>query len=181
MRIRTPSQDQLPDGDKSESGLEHAAQSNATIAAFFVVAFAWSWVMGFAATQIKSQSIVTGTVLLMVSGFGPSIAAPISRSLARAGITCRRSSMITRVTSSRGNCARRCGGRASPAHWNWHYGPQAAIRWMSCTNRACYPTTAQAMSLANWLNILLTKTCAMFAVRRSIRKPRVRLSTGTRP
>lgn len=75
MSIGVPSQDRLPAGDKNDSGLQHAAQSNAAIAAFFVVAFAWSWVLGFAATQIKPQSMVTGTVLLMVSGFGPSIAA----------------------------------------------------------------------------------------------------------
>ncbi len=56
-------------------GLQHPAQSSTAVVAFFVLAFVWSWGFGFAATQIKSQSIAISTALIMVSGFGPSIAA----------------------------------------------------------------------------------------------------------
>lgn len=75
MSIRGPSQDRMLGADKSGSGLQHAAQSNAAIIAFVVFAFAWSWGLGFAASQIRPQSIPVSTAVLMVSGFGPSIAA----------------------------------------------------------------------------------------------------------
>jgi uncharacterized protein len=75
MNIHTQSQGRLLGADKSGSGLQHAAQSIAAIIAFIVFAFAWSWGLGFVASQIKPQSILVSTAVLMVSGFGPSIAA----------------------------------------------------------------------------------------------------------
>ena len=75
MSIRAPSQGRLLGLDKSGSGLQHAAQSNAAISAFVVLAFAWSWGLGYATSQVKSESIPVSTAVLMASGFGPSIAA----------------------------------------------------------------------------------------------------------
>ena len=75
MSIGAPSQDRMLGVDKSDAGLQHAAQSKAAIIAFVVLAFAWSWGLGFAASQIKAQSIPVSTAVLIVSGFGPSIAA----------------------------------------------------------------------------------------------------------
>ncbi len=56
-------------------GLQYAAQSSTALVTFFVFAFVWSWGLGFAAAQIKPQSIGLSTGLMMASGFGPSIAA----------------------------------------------------------------------------------------------------------
>lgn len=40
---------------------------------FFVLAFTWSWGFGFASQYAMPQSIVIGTILAIVSGFGPSL------------------------------------------------------------------------------------------------------------
>lgn len=45
------------------------------ILAFFALAFGWSWGIGAAATQVGAQLSVMSTVLMMVAGFGPSLAA----------------------------------------------------------------------------------------------------------
>lgn len=75
MSTRAPSQGRLLSMDESGSGLQHAAQSSVALVAFVVFTFAWSWGLGFAASQIKPQSIALSTALLITSGFGPSIAA----------------------------------------------------------------------------------------------------------
>ena len=75
MSIGAPSQERMLGVDKSDSGLQHAVKSNAASIAFVVLAFAWSWVLGFAASHIKAQSIPVSTAVLIASGFGPSIAA----------------------------------------------------------------------------------------------------------
>lgn len=43
--------------------------------AFVVLAFGWSWGLGFAAAQVKAQSVGLSTGLLIASGFGPTVAA----------------------------------------------------------------------------------------------------------
>jgi hypothetical protein len=87
MNIHTQSQGRLLGADKSGSGLQHAAQSIAAIIAFIVFAFAWSWGLGFVASQIKPQSILVSTAVLMVSGFGPSIRAWLAAIEALPGFT----------------------------------------------------------------------------------------------
>ena len=57
------------------SVFEKRAWSTNAIIAFFALAFVWSWGIGYAASQIGSRSAVSATALLMVSSFGPSIAA----------------------------------------------------------------------------------------------------------
>jgi membrane protease YdiL (CAAX protease family) len=51
------------------------AHSSATLLAFFALAFAWSWLIGLGARYAMTESQVMGTLLAMVSGFGPSLAA----------------------------------------------------------------------------------------------------------
>ena len=75
MIIQEPSQSQSLEVGKSGSGLQHAAQSSVALVVFVVFTFAWSWGLGFAALQIKPQSIALSTGLLITSGFGLSIAA----------------------------------------------------------------------------------------------------------
>jgi len=55
----------------------------------------------------------------------------------------------SRLTSSPGRCAARCGPRMSPTRWTWHWRPQAATRPMFNTDRACSAIMAQAISRAN--------------------------------
>jgi len=45
------------------------------ILAFFALAFAWSWTVGFWAQSTLGTSPISGTGLAMLSGFGPSFAA----------------------------------------------------------------------------------------------------------
>jgi membrane protease YdiL (CAAX protease family) len=45
------------------------------IVAFFAIAFAWSWAVGFAAAMARASAPVVSTVLTMAGGFGPSLAA----------------------------------------------------------------------------------------------------------
>lgn len=59
----------------SGQALQRRALSATAIVSFFVLAFAWSWGIGFAASQIKTQSVALSEGLLMLSGFGPSVAA----------------------------------------------------------------------------------------------------------
>jgi uncharacterized protein len=46
---------------------------NSEIQVFFVLAFAWSWGFGYASQHAMPQSVVAGTILAIVSGFGPSL------------------------------------------------------------------------------------------------------------
>ena len=54
--------------------LQERTRSMTGILAFVVVAFAWSWGIGFAATLAREQSVPLATGLMMVAGFGPSVA-----------------------------------------------------------------------------------------------------------
>ncbi len=45
------------------------------ILAFFALAFGWAWGIGVTATQVSVQLPVVGTALMMLAGFGPSLAA----------------------------------------------------------------------------------------------------------
>jgi hypothetical protein len=63
-----------PETGGSGPALQKCALSITAIVAFFVLAFVWSWGIGFAASQVKAQSVALSTALLMLSGFGPSIA-----------------------------------------------------------------------------------------------------------
>lgn len=48
-------------------------QSWIAIVTFFTLAFAWSWGFGFFSPYAMPQSVVAGTILAIVSGFGPSL------------------------------------------------------------------------------------------------------------
>jgi uncharacterized protein len=50
-------------------------RSPAAILVFFLLAFVWSWTLGYAAAQTKSAWPVCSVALTMASGFGPSLAA----------------------------------------------------------------------------------------------------------
>jgi uncharacterized protein len=53
---------------------QERTRSMPTILAFFVLAFAWSWGIGFAGTQVATHSPHLGAGLMMAAGFGPSLA-----------------------------------------------------------------------------------------------------------
>ncbi len=50
------------------------AHASGAILTFLLLAFGWSWSVGLAATQVRDQSAMAGNALLMLSGFGPSLA-----------------------------------------------------------------------------------------------------------
>ena len=50
------------------------ARASGAILTFILLAFAWSSSVGLAATQVRDQSTMAGNALLMLSGFGPSLA-----------------------------------------------------------------------------------------------------------
>ncbi len=55
--------------------LQPRVRSPAAILIFFLLAFVWSWTLGYAAAQTKSAWPVCSVALTMASGFGPSLAA----------------------------------------------------------------------------------------------------------
>lgn len=63
------------DVDTSGLPLQARARSLATILAFVAFAFGWSWAIGFAGARVKSEFPILSMVLMMVAGFGPTIAA----------------------------------------------------------------------------------------------------------
>ena len=65
--IRTQTLDRSP-------SLQDRAQSTPAILTFFVLAFVWSWALGFASVQAQAYSGALGTALLMAVGFGSSLA-----------------------------------------------------------------------------------------------------------
>ena len=67
--------------DRSSLLLQEPTQSIFAIAAFLVLTFAWSWLLGFSAIYAKPYTPVLSTILSIVSGFGPSIAALVTVSL----------------------------------------------------------------------------------------------------
>jgi uncharacterized protein len=66
-------------GTAAEAGttgplLDDRTPAKLAMSAFFVLAFAWSWGIGFAAMQLQARHPALSTALMMVSGFGPSMA-----------------------------------------------------------------------------------------------------------
>jgi len=64
----------LPETHASSSALQADARSKLAIFVFIVLAFVWAWGMGFAATQVKAYSPGLNVALMVVAGFGPSLA-----------------------------------------------------------------------------------------------------------
>ncbi len=62
--------------------------SNSGIALFVVLSFAWTWGFGFVASQISTGSPALGAFLMIVAGFGPSLAgvAVVAVSTGRSGV-----------------------------------------------------------------------------------------------
>jgi uncharacterized protein len=75
MNLAAKVQGTAPEPRNSGPALQNRARSAAAILSFFIVAFVWSWGIGFAADYAKAQSVALSTVLMVVSGFGPSVAA----------------------------------------------------------------------------------------------------------
>jgi uncharacterized protein len=65
----------IPEADHSALILEERARSTSAIVCFLVLSFAWSWSLGFMAVYANPHVPVLSTVLSIVSGFGPSVAA----------------------------------------------------------------------------------------------------------
>jgi uncharacterized protein len=67
-----------PAGEEGTHGAGAVSQrrghATGAILTFLLLAFAWSWSLGLAATQVRDQSALTGGALLMLSSFGPSLA-----------------------------------------------------------------------------------------------------------
>jgi len=64
----------LAETQDSSSALQAKTRSKLAIFVFFALAFAWAWGMGFAATQVKAYSPGLNVALMIVAGFGPSLA-----------------------------------------------------------------------------------------------------------
>jgi uncharacterized protein len=64
--------------DSTSLALQGRAQSIVAITSFFALTFAWSWLLGFVAIYAKPYAPFFSAVLLIVSGFGPSITALVT-------------------------------------------------------------------------------------------------------
>jgi membrane protease YdiL (CAAX protease family) len=91
----------LPETPDSSSALQAKTRSKLAIFVFVALAFVWAWGVGFAATQVKAYSPGLNVALMIVAGFGPSLAgiAVVAFFSSRAGLR---------------DWARRC--------LNWHVG-----------------------------------------------------------
>ena len=58
----------------SRLGLPVRNHSIPSVMAFFVLAFALSWSVGFAAAHVHAQHPALSSALMMLAGFGPSVA-----------------------------------------------------------------------------------------------------------
>jgi len=58
----------------SSSALQADARSKLAIFVFVALAFVWAWGVGFVATQVKAYSPGLNVALMIVAGFGPSLA-----------------------------------------------------------------------------------------------------------
>jgi membrane protease YdiL (CAAX protease family) len=63
-----------PESDASRSFLQARARSKFAIFVFVALAFTWAWGVGFAATQVEAYSPALNGALMMLAGFGPSLA-----------------------------------------------------------------------------------------------------------
>ena len=64
----------LPETRDSSSGPQADARSKFAIFVFVTLAFVWAWGAGFVATQVKAYSPGLNVALMIVAGFGPSLA-----------------------------------------------------------------------------------------------------------
>ena len=48
------------------------------LVAFFILAFSWSWSLGFIALNFKTSAPLVGTILSIASGFGPHVSAIVT-------------------------------------------------------------------------------------------------------
>jgi membrane protease YdiL (CAAX protease family) len=64
----------LAETHDSSSPLQARARSKRAIFVFIALAFVWSWGVGFAATQVKAYSPGLNVALMILAGFGPSLA-----------------------------------------------------------------------------------------------------------
>jgi membrane protease YdiL (CAAX protease family) len=64
----------LPEIQERGSPAQVGAWSGRAIVLFVVLAFAWSWGIGFAAVQAKASSPALNVALMISAGFGPSLA-----------------------------------------------------------------------------------------------------------
>lgn len=62
------------DSQTSSPLLEKKTRSIAAVLTFLAFAFAWSWAAGAGATQVKADSPLLSTILIVLAGFGPSLA-----------------------------------------------------------------------------------------------------------
>jgi membrane protease YdiL (CAAX protease family) len=53
---------------------QRRGHATGAILTFLLLAFGWSWSVGLAAMHVRDQSAMAGNALLMLSGFGPSLA-----------------------------------------------------------------------------------------------------------
>lgn len=67
--LRTP-----VDTDDSAFHLQERTRSTTAILGFVVLAFVWSWALGFAGMRVKGEFPVLSMVLMIAAGFGPSLA-----------------------------------------------------------------------------------------------------------
>ena len=74
MKFGATPQGAAPQAQNVCKGLPSPALSLSPLLAFVVLAFSWSWGVGLGAQYAMPLSPVFGTILAMVSGFGPSIA-----------------------------------------------------------------------------------------------------------
>lgn len=69
---------EMPKPDRSGLPLQEPAQSIFAISSFFVLTFAWSWLLGFIAIYTTPYAPNFSMVVSIISGFGPSIAALVT-------------------------------------------------------------------------------------------------------
>jgi uncharacterized protein len=75
MTTQGASQNAKPKTDATSLALQERTHSIVAITSFFVLTFAWSWLLGFTAIYTKSSVPVFSMALSIISGFGPSLAA----------------------------------------------------------------------------------------------------------
>jgi uncharacterized protein len=78
MITSASSQNTNAEPSHSDLALQKNTGSISAIFSFFVIAFAWSWLLGFYASYTIPIAPVSSTILNTASGFGPSIAALIT-------------------------------------------------------------------------------------------------------
>jgi uncharacterized protein len=62
----------------SRQFLSPRAQSFVAITTFFILTFAWSWLLGLVASEVGADAPILGGFLSIVAGYGPSVAAMVT-------------------------------------------------------------------------------------------------------